>query len=155
MSQTTAHLVDHVMPHVPVRQWVPLLPIPLHVLLAAQPKLVTPVLQVVQPVVARQLLEAAGLKPNDGHGGAVTLIQRLGSVANLDTHLHCLVLGGVYRYGEDGVPDFVEAGASTDDELHALLQTIIVRPIKLLTRRGILIQDMGETSKDARPSGER
>jgi len=47
MSQTAAHPVDHVIPHVPVRQWVLSLPIPLRVLLAAQPELVTPVLQVV------------------------------------------------------------------------------------------------------------
>ena len=45
--QTATHLVDHVIPHVPVRQWVLSLPIPLRVLLAAQPKLVTSVLQVV------------------------------------------------------------------------------------------------------------
>ena len=49
MSQTAAHLVDHVIPHVPVRQWVLSLPIPLRVLLAARPELVTPVLQVVHP----------------------------------------------------------------------------------------------------------
>jgi transposase InsO family protein len=35
MSQTAAHLVDHVFPQVPVRQWVLSLPIPLRVLLAA------------------------------------------------------------------------------------------------------------------------
>jgi len=29
--------------------------------------------------------------------GAVTLIQRFGSAANLNIHLHCLVLDGVYR----------------------------------------------------------
>ena len=58
MSQTAAHLVDHVIPHVPVRQWVLSLPIPLRVLLAAQPALVTPVLQVVQRVVEpKQCLE--------------------------------------------------------------------------------------------------
>ena len=74
MSQTAAHLVDHVIPHVPVRQWVLSLPIPLRVLLAAQPELVTPVLQVVQRVIARHLLQAAGLKSDDGHVGAVTLI---------------------------------------------------------------------------------
>ena len=47
MAQTAAHLVDHVIPHVPVRQWVLIwvmrLPIPLRLLLVAQPKLVTPV----------------------------------------------------------------------------------------------------------------
>ena len=84
MSQTAAHLVDHVIPHVPVRQWVLSLPIPLRLLLAAQPELVTPVLQVVQRVVARHLLDGVGLKGEEGHGGAVTLIQRFGSAANLN-----------------------------------------------------------------------
>ena len=104
MSQTAAHLVDHVIPHVPVRQWVLSLPIPLRLLLAAQPELVTPVLQVVQRVVTRHLL-----------GGA------------------------------DGAPSFVEVAAPTDDELHALLQTVITRLMKMLTRRGVLVEDMGQT----------
>jgi hypothetical protein len=107
MTQTAAHLVDHVIPHVPVRQWVLSLPIPLRVLLAAQPELVTPVLQVVQGVIAGHLLDAAGLKADEGHGGAVTLIQRFGSDANLNIHLHCLVLDGVYRCDADGRPSFV------------------------------------------------
>jgi hypothetical protein len=92
MSQTAAHLVDRVIPHVPVRQWVLSLPIPLRVLLAAQPERVTPVRQVVQRLVTRHLLDAAGRKAHEGQGGAVTLIQRLGSAANLNIHLHCLVL---------------------------------------------------------------
>jgi hypothetical protein len=145
MSQTAAHLVDHVIPHVPVRQWVLSLPIPLRLLLAAQPELVTPVLQVVQRVVTRHLLDAAGLKADEGHGGAVTLIQRFGSAANLNIHLHCLLLDGVYRRGADGVPQFVEVGSPTDDEVHELLQIIIARLMKLLTRRGVLVEDMGQT----------
>ena len=32
----------------------------------------------------------------EGQGGAVTLIQRFGSAANLNIHLHCLVLDDVY-----------------------------------------------------------
>lgn len=65
--------------HVPVRQWVLSLPIPLRVLLAGQPELATPMLQVVQGVITRHLLRA-----DEGHGGAaVTLIQRFGSAANL------------------------------------------------------------------------
>jgi hypothetical protein len=112
MSQTAAHLVDHVIPHVPVRQWVLSLPIPLRVLLAAQPELVTPVLQVVQRVVTRHLLEAAGLKADEGHGGAVTLIQRFGSAANLNIHLHCLVLDGVYRCDADGAPELRRGGCA-------------------------------------------
>jgi hypothetical protein len=145
MSQTAAHLVDHAIPHVPVRQWVLSLPIPLRVLLAAQPELVTPVLQAVQRVLTRHLLDAVGLKADEGHDGAVTLIQRFGSAANLNIHLHGLLLDGVYRCGADGVPEFVEAGSPTDDEVHALLQAIIARLMKMLTRRGVLVEDMGQT----------
>jgi len=46
MAQTAAHLVEHVIPHVPVRQWVRVcqvrLRILLRLLLASQPELVTP-----------------------------------------------------------------------------------------------------------------
>ncbi len=147
MAQTAAHLVDHVIPHVPVRQWVLSLPIPLRLLLAAQPKLVTPVLQVVQRAITRHLLGQAGLKADEADSGAVTLIQRfgIGSAANLNIHLHCLVLDGVYRCGADGAPTFVEVGTLTEAELQALLQTVIVRLMKLLTRRGVLVEDMGQT----------
>jgi hypothetical protein len=44
-------------------------------------------------------------------------------------HLHCLMLDGVYRCDADGTVDFIEAGAPTDGELHALLQTVIVSVI--------------------------
>jgi len=67
MAQTAAHLGEHVIARVPVRQWVRVsqvrLPIPLRLLLAAQPKLVTlvtPVLQVVHRVITRHLLGQAG-----------------------------------------------------------------------------------------------
>ena len=59
MLQTAAHLVDHAIPHVSVRQWVLSLPIALRLLLAAQPELVTTVLQVVQRVLTRHLLDRA------------------------------------------------------------------------------------------------
>ncbi len=50
-----------------------------------------------------------------------------------------------YRYGADGAPAFVEVDAPADDELHVLLQTAIARLIKMLTRRGVLVEDMGQT----------
>ena len=81
MAQTAAHPVDHVIPQVPVCQWVLSLPIPLRLLLAAQPKLVAPVLQVVHRVITRHLLGQAGLKADNADNadnadsGAVTLIQ--------------------------------------------------------------------------------
>jgi Putative transposase len=85
--------------------------------LSAQPELVTPVLQVVQRVVVRHLLDGVGVKGEEGHGGAVTLIQRFGSSANLNIHLYCLVLDGVYRCGADGVPTF--GHHPIDEDAHA------------------------------------
>jgi hypothetical protein len=55
------------------------------------------------------------------------------------------VLDGVYRCGADRVPVFVEAVALSDDELHALLHTVIARQMKMLTRRGVLVEEMGQT----------
>ncbi|OYU93018.1 MAG: IS91 family transposase, partial [Burkholderiales bacterium PBB5] len=145
MLRRGAQVVDHFIPHVPVRQWVLSLPIPLRLLLAVQPGLVKPVLQVLQRVVTRHLLGQAVLKADEGHGGAVTRVQRFGSAANLNVHLHYLVPDGVYQGGGDGVPAFVEVAAPTDDELHALLQALITRLMKLLMRRGVLVEDMGQT----------
>jgi hypothetical protein len=59
--------------------------------------------------------------------------------------LHCLVLVGVYRCGADGMPTFVEAQDPTDEQVQAVLQTMITRLMKLLTRRGVLVEDMGQT----------
>ena len=66
-------------------------------LLATQLELVTPVLQVVQRLPTRHLLAAAGLVADEGHGRAVTLVQRFGFTAHLNIHLHGLVLDGGQR----------------------------------------------------------
>jgi len=55
------------------------------------------------------------------------------------------VLDGVYRCGADGAPAFVEVDAPADDEVPTLLQTLIARLMKMLTRRGVLVEDMGQT----------
>jgi hypothetical protein len=55
------------------------------------------------------------------------------------------VLDGVYRCDADGAPSFIEASAPTDDALHALLRTVIAQLMKMLTRRGVLVEDMGQT----------
>jgi hypothetical protein len=51
------------------------------------------------------------------------------------------VLDGVYRRGADGVPEFVEDSAPTDEALQAVLHKIITRMLKLLTRRGMLVEE--------------
>jgi hypothetical protein len=70
------------------------------------------------------------------------LIQRFGSAANLNIHLHGLVLDGIYRNSE-GVAVFHEVAAPTIEELQALLAKIITRIMRLLTRQGFLIEEQG------------
>ena len=52
MAETAAHLVDEVIPQVPVRQWVLSFPIPLRFLLAAHPQLLSPVLKVINRAIS-------------------------------------------------------------------------------------------------------
>ena len=152
MAQTAANLLDHAIPRVPVRKWVLSLPFPLRLPMAAPPKLVTlvtPVLKVVLRVITRHLLGQAGLKAEKADSGAVTLIQpsswMKGATANLNIHLHCPVLDGVYRCDTEGEPVFDEVPSLTDEALQAVLHKIITRLMKLLTRRGVLVEEKGST----------
>ena len=91
----SAHLVDHVFPEAPVRQFVLTFPFPLRFLFAAQPDALTQVLAVVQRGISTFLIHHAGLRVSAGaRTGAVTLIQRFGSALNLNVHLHMLFLDG-------------------------------------------------------------
>jgi hypothetical protein len=77
MVESAAHLVDHVFPEAPVRQWVLTFPFPLRFLLAAQPEALTQVLAVVQRGISTFVVRHSGLTVSSGaRTGAVTLIQR-------------------------------------------------------------------------------
>jgi len=62
----------------------------------------------------------------------------------LNIHLHCLVLDGVYCTTE-GLPVFHTVHAPTATELQALLNRIIKRIMRFLTRKGFLIEEQGMT----------
>jgi len=100
------------------------------------------VLQVVHRAITHCLLDQAGPKADEADSGAAMLIQPSwwlnGSAANLNIHLHCLVLDSVYRYDTEGAPVFVEVPVPTDEALQAVLHKIITRLMKLLTRKGCL-----------------
>ena len=102
-------------------------------------------MQIIHRVITRFLIQQAGLKHGEAHTGAVTLIQRFGSAVNLNIHLHCLVLDGVYRPSSEGVAVFHEASAPTAVELQVLLAKIITRILKRLTRQGYFIEEQGMT----------
>jgi hypothetical protein len=105
------------------------------------------VLRILYRAIHVHLIEQTGVKPGEATSGAVTLIQRFGSAANLNTHLHALVLDGIYRTGDDkGSPEFTPAQAPNNEQLQTLLNKIIGRILKLLTRLGHLTEEDGITS---------
>ena len=150
MAETAAHLVDCVIPPVPVRQWVLSLPIPLRLLLAAQPQLLAPLLHVIHRVIAGFLVKRAGFKLSRADTGAVTLIQRFGSAANLNIHLHCLVLDGVYL-NRDGAVVFHEAVALTVEELEVLLAKIITRVCPRAGQKLLSLQSLPSAVRPSAP----
>jgi hypothetical protein len=113
------------------------------------------VLQVIHRALATFVIHQVGLTRAQAQTGAVTLIQRFGSAANLNIHLHCLVLDGVYRL-TDEVSVFQPVPAPTTDQLQALLTRIITRLLKALTRKGALTEEDTEipylTNSDADPA---
>ncbi len=155
MAETAAHLVEQVIPHVPVRQWVVSCPIPLRHLFATQPQRLSPVLQGIHRALSTFVIHHAGLPHAQAQTGAVPRIQRFGSAATLNIHLHCRMLDGVYRL-TDGVPIFQPVPAPTADQLQALLTRIITRLLKMLTRQGALMEEVSEipylTNPDADPA---
>ena len=67
---------------------------------------------------------------------------------SLNTHLHALVLDGVYSTAGssgEGAPVFIETPAPSHAQLQTLLSKIINRIMKLLTRLGYLIEEDGIT----------
>jgi len=67
--------------------------------------------------------------------GVVTLIQRFGGSVNLNIHFHMLVLEGVCPIQEE-VPQFINLPPPTDEEVKNLVQTLSIRILKFLTRKG-------------------
>lgn len=49
------------------------------------------------------------------------------------------------RWSDDAAPSFVKANPPIDNDPHALFQTHITRPMKLLIRWGVLVNEMGLT----------
>ena len=118
MAEQAAYLVDHVLPHVPVRQWVLTLPYRLRYLLAWNHTLCRAVLGVaVRAVLGFYRRRARRTGVRDGRSGAVTVIQRFGGGLQLNVHFHALLLDGVFAEGADGTLEFHAAEAPSDQEV--------------------------------------
>ncbi len=143
MAEASAHLVDHVFPKVPVRQWVISFPWRLRYLLALDPSLCRDV----RKIFLRAVFSFYARKPSTigiegGRTGAVNQIQRFGSALNSNLHFHALVLDGVYTAPDSFTPPrFRRTGHITNADVAKLLFTLRSRVLRLCRRRGLMEED--------------
>ena len=129
---------------------------------AVHRKWLASVVETIHWVIATFLVKQTGIPRTQAATGTVTLVRRFGSAANLNIHLHALVLDGVYGHPEatsdSGTPDaipsppiFHSAVAPSHAALQTLLRKIIARIVRLLTRWVHLVEDAGEMVLRAAP----
>ena len=82
MVGSAALLVNEILPHQPMRQWVLTVPFPLRFLFASQPAVMGKVLGIVYRAIATHLTRKAGYTKATARTGAVTLIQCFGGALN-------------------------------------------------------------------------
>jgi len=139
MADTAAHLVDRVLPEVPVRQWVLTLPYPLRYRCAWDARLTGAVLR----AFLRALFADYRRRARRHHGvrrglcGAVTFLQRFGSALNLTPHFHTLLLDGVYA-GPSHTPElFLPLPPPTTEDVARVLAGTARRILRALARRAL------------------
>jgi len=102
-AQTAAHVADHVIPPVPVRQWAISVPKRLWGFLADRPRAVAVLTKIFLDEIERLLCAAAGgtsdpAAPASARPrlGGVSFLHRFGSALNHHVHLHACVTDGVF-----------------------------------------------------------
>ena len=139
MAQSAANLVDHVLPKVPLRQFVVTFPFELRARLAYDGKLLAAVTRIaIDSVLGFYKRRMRDVDHVVGHGGAVTVMQRTSSDLRLNPHLHAIVLDGVFVL-DSGTPVFHPLLHLDTSDLADVLQVIRVRIVKLLERRGVMV----------------
>ena len=144
MAETVTHLVDHVLPEAPYRQWVLTFPFALRFWLATNNKLLSKVNKIVTGEIGKfysKKAKADGVL--DPLPGAITFIQRSGSALNANLHLHILAIDGVFETPviEGQNPCLHPLAGPSDDEVGTIVEKIAKRVVKLLRRRGYLEGD--------------
>jgi hypothetical protein len=150
MTDRAAHLVDHVLPDVPVRQWVLSVPHRLRYLLAWDHGLCRAVAGRLTRAVVRVLQERArDAGVAHAQGGGVVVIQRFGGALNLNVHFHALMLDGVFAPGESGAPVFHPVPGLTALDVEEVLATIEPGIAREVRRRGLEAEDDASQTRDA------
>ena len=149
MSDVAAHLVEEVLPEVPVRQWVGSLPWRLRYPLAYDWRLCADVLAAFVRALTRSLRRRAkaqlGLRSvQDALVGAITFVQRSDSSLRVNPHFHTLALDGVYVRDEHGELTFHALSTPTAEEVAQVAAWTHAGIVRALERHGRSLEGMDE-----------
>ncbi len=98
MCNTAAVVVDRVLPEAPVRQWVLSTPFEMRLLLARNATAFGELTRIfIDQVLGSHMRRAAELGIPNTQGGALVFQHRFGGSLNLNTHLHAVVVDGVFE----------------------------------------------------------
>ena len=152
MANVAAHLVDRVLPDVPVRQYVLTLPYALRRLAAFKADVLKALARIfVEAVFARYRSRAGCDGIESPQCGSVNFVQRFGSL-NLHVHFHLLALDGVFARDARGGLVFHPAGAPTATDLEAIVARTARRSIAWLRKRGYIDDSPLEARSNEEPA---
>jgi len=117
MVETAAHLADHVLPRLPVCQWVLSVPKRLRYHLERDRAIEALALRILLSVVEQALRPACPAAGFNSPIGAVAFIHCFGALLSLHEHFHCLVIEGVFEAGALGTATFHESRAPAQKSL--------------------------------------
>jgi hypothetical protein len=135
MSDIAAFLVDDLLPDAPYRQWVLTFPWMLRFRLAVDRPLFSALVRAYLHTLfawQRRRGRAAGIA--DGATGAVTFVQRFGSILNLHPHIHSILPDGLFVPTSTDSLEFVRLPAPTEAELAVLAERVARRLTCLVER---------------------
>ena len=141
MAEAVEHLVDHVLPLAPFRQWVLTFPFALRFWLATNNRLLSKINKIATDEIGKFYAKEA---KDEGVAaplpGAITFIQRSGSALNAALHLHILAIDGVYTTptAEGVAPRLHALSGPSDEDVGTVVERIAKRAVKLLRRHGYL-----------------
>jgi hypothetical protein len=137
MCEVAAHLTDHVLPHVPARQWVLSVPKRLRPYLHHDVRVASAVLQILLRAIRTTLRRSSPGAPPRAQLGAVSFFHRFGSSLNVHPHYHLVVLDGVFsKHG--GEIEFHEAYELTSDRVAQVESLVQKRILRYFRRHGLL-----------------
>ncbi|MEL6188193.1 MAG: transposase, partial [Myxococcota bacterium] len=138
MTRQTAHIMDRVLPDVPLRQWVLSLPFELRPMVSLDRELQNKVLKIFVEEVFRHY----GADPPSGlQAGAISFTQRFGGALNLHVHFHVLALDGLYVREEGDALQFEPALEPSSHDVRDVAHRVHDRFMAYLLRAGRIASD--------------